>query len=645
MGFKDFVGTALKFTSPLGYLAYEKVTETLDNAKKQIHFYADSVREFRLVKNGVEFDLSADDLSTDLEEEEGGISVTLRGGAQLAISEKFLNCPFDIKKISPRGRTAKEWSDAIEESSSISQKTKMLDRWASDIKFSMEMFAFLGEDEVYILIGVADSLKLWALYYNDLKSDVKNKEDSNRIKAVFDRWEHLLSSACAECIKLTTSRGGESNRKEILEELEELEALLRAGIVADALYALSIFVEDKPFRSYEIGRTQTFYWGKAGREPISEDGASIKINSMFNYDEKNNAVIGPFVTDYARREILVCTDEPCDLSALDASVPHVLCVLESDIRWYNKKLENYEDVKWKFEIGHPRNGVTYIQHPHEKNTYYTLKTFHSSMLERKHEELMDLLQALGATRVTASVTHSDGRTEKQRRQLDVGGGYKGDINNVGVGVSGKYSSSTSSAEEENLYHRLAQSMVFNETVDEPYIPDDLYFYQYERKWQQIAKAVLNKRLRECEVTLEYSNDYSINKQRVKKMEADLQYMIHSFNMNIGSEFEENLSQKTSMIWHYKVEFGSPKTKVVDAEVLPVVSTVKPTVSKSVPTVASVSVDITKGERLFLKRAKRYIQNDGKIDAEERADLEALAKKFGIDEFRFVELIEEAFDEG
>lgn len=53
-------------------------------------------------------------------------------------------------------------------------------------------------------------------------------------------------------------------------------------------------------------------------------------------------------------------------------------------------------------------------------------------------------------------------------------------------------------------------------------------------------------------------------------------------------------------------------------------------------------DYTREEALFLKRARRYATNDGEIDAKERADLEALAMKMGIDELRAEELIEEAF---
>ena len=55
-------------------------------------------------------------------------------------------------------------------------------------------------------------------------------------------------------------------------------------------------------------------------------------------------------------------------------------------------------------------------------------------------------------------------------------------------------------------------------------------------------------------------------------------------------------------------------------------------------------ELTREETLFLKRARRYVSNDGEIDDKERADLEALAEKLGIDDVRMEELIEVAFDE-
>lgn len=55
-------------------------------------------------------------------------------------------------------------------------------------------------------------------------------------------------------------------------------------------------------------------------------------------------------------------------------------------------------------------------------------------------------------------------------------------------------------------------------------------------------------------------------------------------------------------------------------------------------------ELSREETLFLKRARRYVSNDGEIDDKERADLEALAEKLGIDDVRMEELIEVAFDE-
>ncbi len=58
---------------------------------------------------------------------------------------------------------------------------------------------------------------------------------------------------------------------------------------------------------------------------------------------------------------------------------------------------------------------------------------------------------------------------------------------------------------------------------------------------------------------------------------------------------------------------------------------------------SFNAEANKVEALFAKRAKRYAQSEGRINVEQRADLEAFAQKYGIDEFRMEELIEGAFE--
>lgn len=55
-----------------------------------------------------------------------------------------------------------------------------------------------------------------------------------------------------------------------------------------------------------------------------------------------------------------------------------------------------------------------------------------------------------------------------------------------------------------------------------------------------------------------------------------------------------------------------------------------------------SAQFSRAEELFVKRAKRFAQSDGEISEAHMADLDALAAKYGIDDFRKEELIEEAY---
>ena len=97
--------------------------------------------------------------------------------------------------------------------------------------------------------------------------------------------------------------------------------------------------------------------------------------------------------------------------------------------------------------------------------------------------------------------------------------------------------------------------------------------------------------------------------------AKVQVFIPSFELNISTSFESNLRRITSTIWNYKVEFGN----------------------------ATSAVGFSRCEQTFVKRARRYAANDGRIDTEEREDLVKLAETLGIDAIRMEELIEEAFE--
>ena len=294
-----------------------------------------------------------------------------------------------------------------------------------------------------------------------------------------------------------------------------------------------------------------------------------------------------------------------------------------------------------FEEGHPRNGVTYVQHPMRPNTYIDIESFHSSMLERKYNELIGVLTELGAREITCSVENTGSTDSKysSRRSGHFEAGKDG-LGNLEVGAT----SENAATRFLSLYKKLDTHLELRPTGDRR-LPDDLIFYPFEEGWQRLAKEVLTGRLLKASFDLTYRKDYAITGKYVKSLSAKIESMIPACGFNAGGgyerELEEELKELESTTWHYEVDFGETEKGGEESQ-----ATEESVEVKAVPTPSSV-VSNEKAESVILGRAKRYAKTEeaaksGLLTDAQRADLEKLASKYGIDEFRLEELIDEAF---
>lgn len=348
-------------------------------------------------------------------------------------------------------------------------------------------------------------------------------------------------------------------------------------------------------------------------------------------DEKSLAVAQENIStlgdsDMAKeRKIIVCSKEKRTVNALLRTKPGLFVCIAEHIDMYNETCDPTK--KLVFQPGHPQNGCTYVQHPFRKNVYYEVNSYHDSLRERKQNELLRILESLGAYSARVEVRHEQHEKHDTESEINVSGsGSYGAISGSGSTKQnvGRQSSTSSS-------QSAAVDWSFN-PPDKPCIPDDLVFYPTEEKWQQLAASVLRGGLKRAVVDLEYKSEYGITEKYLSDISASAKSLIPSFEMNINRSFSSNLRRLTSTQWHYEVVFENEAGKRAGGSA---------NTSSSIPT-PQISTDTSKAEALFAKRAKRYAQSEGHINAEQRADLEAFAQKYGIDDFRMEELIEEAF---
>jgi len=359
-------------------------------------------------------------------------------------------------------------------------------------------------------------------------------------------------------------------------------------------------------------------YGKYGKGELIESREE-KIDYLF---ASGRALL---TSDGISRKIICCTEKPIQARKIENGNKYMMILMSSEIEIFNARVE--ESKKLIFQPGHPQDGCTYVQHPFRKNVYYEVNSYHDSLRERKQNELLRILESLGAYSARVEVRH------EQQEQRDT----ESEINVSGSGSYGAVSGSSST--KQNVGRQSSTSSSQSAAVDwsfnppeKPCIPDDLVFYPTEEKWQQLAASVLRGGLKRAVVDLEYKSEYGITEKYLSDISASAKSLIPSFEMNLNKSFSSNLRRLTSTQWHYEVVFENETGERAGA----------PANASSAKLTPQISSDTNKAEALFAKRARRYAQSEGHINAEQRADLEAFAQKYGIDDFRMEELIEEAF---
>lgn len=328
----------------------------------------------------------------------------------------------------------------------------------------------------------------------------------------------------------------------------------------------------------------------------------------------------------AQRKIIACTNIKRSVEALFRTEPGVFVCLAEHVEKYKEVCRPANNLI--FQPGHPRNGCTYVQHPLQKNVYFEVNSYHDSLRERKQNELLRILEALGAYSARVEVRHEQQEMTSfgQESLLSANGSYGVVNGSASRNISGERQTSMSSSQS------ATKDWTFN-PPEKPYLPDDLVFYPTEETWQQLANSVLRGGLKRAVVDLEYKSEYGITEKYLSDVAASVKSLLPSFDMNLSKSFSSNLHRLTTTQWHYEVIFENETGERAGAN-----DKVASQITSAPP-----SADANKVELLFAKRAKRYAQSEGHINAEQRADLEAFAQKYGIDEFRMEELIEEAFE--
>jgi hypothetical protein len=171
--------------------------------------------------------------------------------------------------------------------------------------------------------------------------------------------------------------------------------------------------------------------------------------------------------------------------------------------------------------GHPLPNMLYIGHPAKRELYYPAAEFHRRVFEHKFVEAVDLLRALGASRIVIQQEQGETR-EHERGGLLLGLGFKR--------VRNEHSSAGAEFAAEYPGHGT------------PVVPDGLCWYPGEQTWYMIARSRIDSGARKTALALTYTTDYGIDTRVVKAARM--------CGVNLGGKFQ----RQRNIILRLEAEF-------------------------------------------------------------------------------------------
>ena len=181
----------------------------------------------------------------------------------------------------------------------------------------------------------------------------------------------------------------------------------------------------------------------------------------------------------------------------------------------------------RFAPGHPFGPFVYVGHPGVPTLYYPAGEFHGRVFEHKFCEAVDLLGALGASKIT--VERQEGFGREEAAELDV-----------------------PLTPKERLGGKLTRSLgrksqvLFESTApgsSTPQLLDGMVWFDSERTWQTLARHRMQHGAGNFSLVVRYENHYGITRSLKGKIEGGVK-------LEVGGKFHE----QQDTVWRISADF-------------------------------------------------------------------------------------------
>lgn len=389
-------------------------------------------------------------------------------------------------------------------------------------------------------------------------------------------------------------------------------------------------------------------WNESDYNLAFYEGQTLKNDAKNDFLELDEQYLENFLDlPYQERKILVPVSDYADLDQEFISVAALY------------KIQNLGKIN--FPVGHPIAYETYIGHPFIQDKYLPIENYEYELAQDRIDEFCYLAQCLGATEINITFNGIKNSNEDKSTNTNIKGNY-----NNKIAAQNNNHITTQKAIE--FQKRIEKRQIFDSPINQPYVPEGLVWFNQEASWQRLAKQRIEGNILEHHEVIDTSKNRCIESNELNNISAELEFLLHSANMEYGKEQQSKFVQNESVSLTIDIKFCnkqmmSPRGEYTSEE-LEYIESVKELLEDGVlaekerrilnryreklgisenrayelESMCSVP-QLTDDEKEYLEEYKECLNDGGTITTGERRLLERLRKSLGISEERAKEIEE------
>lgn len=286
---------------------------------------------------------------------------------------------------------------------------------------------------------------------------------------------------------------------------------------------------------------------------------------------------------------------------------------QENIPWVFTLKDLPSDIQ--FPLGHPQAKTLYIGHPLKPNVYIPFENATEQLFMEKIRELTYLAQCLGATEVKF----------RKVRGLDVSSSRMCEVNGEGSAGRKLFNAEASATISSNR----AETYKANDTVEHvqtfnpiklPFCPDGLVWLTADESCQAMVKSRLNGNMLNYTEHISSSEATTVSSSQLVSIKGSFEYLLLKASGSREVKGDKTFSKATETEWEVSItfkpldEFDTTNTPKQIAQ-------------------AQSADNLSETEQQYKEEVAFCLEDDGKIDEQERKMLERKRTKLGISEER------------